>query len=127
MIRGGKDDRDLLQVEPVQMQAKPAKSAEVLPQQVEAPLRQLHTRLEQLMEVAKVEGELEVKAAKALSATDVTQKQPQLDEAIAYEALVGRLRAELRWERASRHSCEQALETLRGSYGLLLSRVPSKC
>lgn len=101
------------------------------PNQVEEDrlhLRQLQSQLQQLIHAAKVTGELEVKAAKALSeAASEREELPGLpdglDEVLAYQTLVARLRSELRWEKERRQSCDQALETLRGSYGLLLSRA----
>ncbi|CAL1164377.1 unnamed protein product, partial [Cladocopium goreaui] len=106
--------------------AKARQQAE--PNQVEEDrlhLRQLHSQLQQLIHAAKVTGELEAKAAKALSeAADEREDLPGgLDEVLAYQTLVARLRSELRWEKERRHSCDEALETLRGSYGLLLSRA----
>ncbi|CAE7602365.1 pkgB [Symbiodinium sp. CCMP2456] len=47
----------------------------------------------------------------------------ELVEVAEYEALVARLHSELRWERSRREACDKALETLRGSYSLLLSRA----
>eukprot|EP00439_Symbiodinium_sp_Y106_P074316 s965_g14.t1 len=47
----------------------------------------------------------------------------ELAEVAEYEALVARLHSELRWERSRREACDKALETLRGSYSLLLSRA----
>eukprot|EP00434_Breviolum_minutum_P044387 symbB.v1.2.039638.t1/scaffold6699.1/size16100/1 len=86
-------------------------------------LKQLYSELQQLMDAAKVTGELEAKAAKALSAAEMRKDPCELDEVLAYEALVARLQSELRWEKERRQSCDQALETLRGSYGLLLGRA----
>ncbi|CAE8639949.1 unnamed protein product [Polarella glacialis] len=49
---------------------------------------------------------------------------PELDdEAEAYKTLLARLRAELRWEQAERTACDKSLDSLRGSYSLLLSRL----
>ncbi|CAE7534050.1 pkgB [Symbiodinium pilosum] len=50
----------------------------------------------------------------------------KLDEVAEYEALVARLHSELRWERSRREACDKALETLRGSYSLLLSRASAQ-
>eukprot|EP00435_Cladocopium_sp_Y103_P072097 s218_g39.t1 len=119
----------LTQAETAAEAAKALQQAE--PNQVQEDrlhLRELHSQLQQLIHAAKVTGELEAKAAKALSeAADAKREDLPggLDEVLAYQALVARLRSELRWERERRQSCDQALETLRGSYGLLLSRASS--
>eukprot|EP00931_Biecheleriopsis_adriatica_P117505 TRINITY_DN93010_c0_g1_i1.p1 TRINITY_DN93010_c0_g1~~TRINITY_DN93010_c0_g1_i1.p1 ORF type:complete len:636 (+),score=190.65 TRINITY_DN93010_c0_g1_i1:180-1910(+) len=83
---------------------------------------ELQAQLEsRLVKAAKHHGELRAEAAEAMASSQVASKG-HVDEAAAYQALVARLRSQLRWERSERESCDQALETLRGSYRLLLKR-----
>jgi len=90
---------------------------------------QLETRL---VKTAKINGELKAEAAEAMRSNGRADQKmrgvegivPELvDEVAAYQALLAKLKSKLRWEQSERQACDKALQTLRSSYSLLLSRV----
>ncbi|CAJ1437581.1 unnamed protein product [Effrenium voratum] len=107
-----------------QAEATAAKAEAEAQVQLDPELRRLKSQLEGLCsQAAKAKGDLE---AHVLEGTPDAEGESQSEEVAAYEALVSRLRSELRWEKSQRMACDQALETLRGSYGLLLSRAAAR-
>eukprot|EP00930_Biecheleria_cincta_P069615 TRINITY_DN57333_c0_g1_i1.p1 TRINITY_DN57333_c0_g1~~TRINITY_DN57333_c0_g1_i1.p1 ORF type:complete len:607 (-),score=135.52 TRINITY_DN57333_c0_g1_i1:31-1851(-) len=83
--------------------------------------QRLRSELEnRLVRTANLEGKLKAEAAEAVANA---RGPPLAQEAEAYQALLAKLRNELKRERAERQACDQSLEALRASYSLLLSRV----
>lgn len=90
--------------------------------QLEHRLAQAQELQEGLEEFASTSPEPEVPASQPCSSGFAT---PQLRELDAYAELVERLRLEVAREREEREATGRSLESLRGSYRLLLQRVSS--